>query len=124
MGAAARACKRHGDARQARQGPSGVHPAASGSWPGRLCARDLYGPAGLAAAASNALLRCLLQNTPSTDIDLERFLTSARSAVLDAADVSAEVDDEVLRFYCALARQCFINEYVFACTDEELGRVH
>jgi len=96
---------------------------ASGSWPGRLCARDLYGPAGLAAAASNALLRCLLQNTPSTDIDLERFLTSARSALLDAADVSAEVDDEVLRFYCALARQCFINEYVFACTDEELGRV-
>ena len=96
---------------------------AARSWPERLSARDLYGPVGAASVAGHDLLRCLLENTPSTDIDLERFLTDARAALLDAAEVSAEVEDEVLHFYCALARQCFINEYVFACTDEELDRV-
>jgi len=96
---------------------------ASRSWPERLSASDLYGPGGAASVAGHDLLRCLLENTPSTDIDLERFLTDARAALLDAAEASAEVEDEVLRFYCALARQCFVNEYVFACTDKELDRM-
>ena len=33
------------------------------------------------------------------------------------------VDADTLEFYCALARQCFINEYVWITTPEELGRV-
>jgi SAM-dependent methyltransferase/tetratricopeptide (TPR) repeat protein len=95
---------------------------ASQAWPERLSAGDLYGPAGAASVAGHDLLKCLLENTPSTDIELERFLTNARAALLDAAEASVEVEDEVLRFYCALARQCFINEYVFACTDKERDR--
>ena len=55
-------------------------------------------------------------------LDFERFLTSARFAMLhiaSSADASAPVDPKVLDFACALARQCFINEYVYALTDEE-----
>jgi SAM-dependent methyltransferase len=32
------------------------------------------------------------------------------------------VDNELLDFYCAVARQCFINEYVFALTEGEAER--
>jgi Flp pilus assembly protein TadD/SAM-dependent methyltransferase len=98
---------------------------ASRAWPARLPGRELYGPSGAAPVAGDALLRCLLETTPSVDIDLERFLTQARFALLDAASASAESDEsseEVLVFHCSLARQCFINEYVFACTDAELER--
>ena len=36
---------------------------------------------------------------------------------------AATVDDEqALIFYCALARQCFINEYVFECTTSECDK--
>jgi tetratricopeptide (TPR) repeat protein/2-polyprenyl-3-methyl-5-hydroxy-6-metoxy-1,4-benzoquinol methylase len=98
---------------------------ASLAWPTRLSGLELYGPAGLSPFAADPLLRCLLENTPSLDIGLERFLTMARLAMLHTANVAAasdEVGEEVLGFQCALARQCFINEYVFACTDGELGQ--
>jgi hypothetical protein len=29
------------------------------------------------------------------------------------------VDEKLLGFCCALAQQCFLNEYVYACTEEE-----
>jgi SAM-dependent methyltransferase len=35
---------------------------------------------------------------------------------------SAAVDEQALIFYCSLARQCFINEYVFECTTNECGK--
>lgn len=58
---------------------------------------------------------------------LERFLTVVRSTMLDKAleNDSYQLADTAshaatgLNFYCALARQCFINEGVFAYTDEE-----
>ena len=53
---------------------------------------------------------------------MERFLTAARFALLQhaAADTaSAAIEASALGFYCALARQCFVNEYVFACGDDE-----
>jgi tetratricopeptide (TPR) repeat protein/2-polyprenyl-3-methyl-5-hydroxy-6-metoxy-1,4-benzoquinol methylase len=97
---------------------------ASLAWPTRLSGLELYGPTGPSSVAADPLLKCLLENTPSLDIDLERFLTMARIAMLHAATAAAsdEVGEEVLSFYCALARQCFINEYVFACTDGELNQ--
>ena len=37
--------------------------------------------------------------------------------------VSSNVREEkILTFYCALARQCFINEYIFVYSDEEFDR--
>lgn len=98
---------------------------AADAWPTRLSGQELFGPSGLATVAGDQLLQCLLENAPAGNMDMERFLTMARFAMLDAAAkavVSDAVAEEILAFYCALARQCFITEYVFACTDEELGQ--
>jgi SAM-dependent methyltransferase len=95
---------------------------ADAAWPSRLTADELFGDAGLRAATHNPLLRRLLENARTNDIAIERYLTSVRLALLEAATSAAAahgVDEDILAFYCALARQCFINEYVYACTDEE-----
>jgi tetratricopeptide (TPR) repeat protein/2-polyprenyl-3-methyl-5-hydroxy-6-metoxy-1,4-benzoquinol methylase len=91
----------------------------------RLPPRELIGTAALKAAARDELLRCVMETTRVQDVDIERFLTAARAWLLDVvANPSAgETDGLVLAFYCSLARQCFINEYVFSSTDEELARV-
>ena len=107
---------------------------ASSAWPARLAGPELWGSsgpqgalrgAGLAELSQDSLLRSLLENAPVSDVAMERFLTSARSALLDAA-IAAPADDnphdEPAAFYCALARQCLINDFVFSHTDEELGR--
>ncbi len=98
---------------------------AASAWPRLLPARELLGPCGLERIAGDGLLLCLLVTTPVTDIELERFLTAVRGSMLDAAEgatASDAVDAAVLSFCCALARQCFINDYVFACTDAEFER--
>jgi tetratricopeptide (TPR) repeat protein/2-polyprenyl-3-methyl-5-hydroxy-6-metoxy-1,4-benzoquinol methylase len=90
------------------------------AWPRRPPAHELWGPTGLGAAAGDRLLRHLLESALAGDRELERLLTATRCSVLDAASTASEVADDVLAFCCALARQCFINEYVFACGEDEL----
>jgi tetratricopeptide (TPR) repeat protein/SAM-dependent methyltransferase len=98
---------------------------ATKAWPRPLGEEELFGASGPAAVGDDDLLRCLLESTPVWDIPLERFLTAARFALLERAetDVAAPAGEEsAIGFYCALARQCFINEYVFACGDDELEK--
>src|SRR5215813_11720633 len=94
---------------------------AAAAWPRRLPARDLLGSAGFEAICADALLRQVLESTTIRDVDLERLLTSIRLDVLRRAwDAAGDgVEDTILGFCCALAKQCFINEYVFATTHEE-----
>ena len=96
--------------------------SAAGAWPRRLPARDLLGPAGFEAIRADALLRGVLASTTIRDVNLERLLTSIRLDILRMASDAATgdgVEDNILGFCCALAKQCFINEYVFATTQEE-----
>jgi len=96
--------------------------SAVGAWPRRLPARDLLGPAGFEAIRADALLRGVLASTTIRDVNLERLLTSIRLDILRMASDAATgdgVEDNILGFCCALAKQCFINEYVFATTQEE-----
>ncbi len=81
-------------------------------------ADELFGPAAMRALGRNTLLHCLLENTRLADVAMERYLTAARRALLDMA-ASDAADDGALAFSCALARQCFINEYAFAVSAEE-----
>jgi 2-polyprenyl-3-methyl-5-hydroxy-6-metoxy-1,4-benzoquinol methylase len=93
------------------------------AWPARLPAEELFGAPGLAALAGDQLLHRLLESAPVTDVTLERLLTNVRYAILQAVTEGA-VDPERLGVYCALycslARQCFVNEYVFSLADGEL----
>jgi tetratricopeptide (TPR) repeat protein/SAM-dependent methyltransferase len=89
---------------------------------GRMMAEELLGPTGFSAIAEHKLLRCLLESAPICDIELERFLTAARRAVLDFArrpTAAGATDNGNLGLCCALARQCFITDYAFAVATDE-----
>jgi Tfp pilus assembly protein PilF/2-polyprenyl-3-methyl-5-hydroxy-6-metoxy-1,4-benzoquinol methylase len=96
---------------------------AAQTWPNRLGTQDLYGTAGPDVVAEDLLLQCVLENMQVCDLDLERFLTNVRAVLLQAAetvDAETTVSEKLLAFYCALAQQCFINEYVFDVAPGEL----
>jgi 2-polyprenyl-3-methyl-5-hydroxy-6-metoxy-1,4-benzoquinol methylase len=82
---------------------------------------ELLGPQGAAPLADEALFVALLQSKIIHDLELERLLTALRRALLEHAieGGAALVDDDPLEFFCALAQQCFLNEYVFALGDNE-----
>jgi tetratricopeptide (TPR) repeat protein len=77
----------------------------------------------LSAIAADPLLRWLLEVGVICDLELERFLTATRASLVRLAETEPEsLNDDLLRFACGLARQCFINEYVYATSDDELAR--
>lgn len=106
---------------------------AANAWPARLSRQALFGEFGLDAVADDPLLQATLKKMPVTSVAFERFLTLTRRVMLDAAlgienpggmgVAGDERENRVLSFYCALARQCFINEYVYASTDAERANV-
>ena len=102
---------------------AGCIARAAATWSERLPAQDLFGPNGIAVLAADPLLCNLLVSSPVCDVELERFLTMARHALLHIAagtmDPGAGIG-AALSFYSALARQCFINEYVFSYTNDEI----
>jgi tetratricopeptide (TPR) repeat protein/2-polyprenyl-3-methyl-5-hydroxy-6-metoxy-1,4-benzoquinol methylase len=95
---------------------------ANGSWPARLPKAAMFGASGLSALAADALLQVVLETAPVTTIEFERFLTCARHALLETASSNRAADSSdiaALPFYAALARQCFVNEYIFDCDERE-----
>ena len=70
--------------------------------------------------AGDELLRAGLQSTQLGDIAIERLLTVLRRALFEGARVRS---GDALALTCSLAHQCFINEYVFACSAEENEQV-
>jgi Flp pilus assembly protein TadD/2-polyprenyl-3-methyl-5-hydroxy-6-metoxy-1,4-benzoquinol methylase len=103
----------------------GCMARAAAAWPMRLSAQDLFGSNGLTKVSTDPLLCSLLTSALVCDIEMERFLTMARREMLELATTVMDLDDKTdtsLSFYCAIARQCFINEYVFSCTDEEIKK--
>jgi hypothetical protein len=64
----------------------------------------------------------LLEITPITDVGLERLLTNIRLAMLMTSTVNNRRDERLLGFYCTVARQCFINQYVFSITEAEVDQ--
>jgi SAM-dependent methyltransferase len=95
---------------------------SNAAWPGRLSPDELLASPLPATLAANRLLIGLLKCDPVTDIGLERLLTNMRHALLQNALSQAANDDKaqpLLDFACALASQCFINEYVFSQTEAE-----
>ena len=83
---------------------------------------------GLKAQVRSPARRCcsaLLQSKVVCDFDLERLLTAIRRGLLQyAIDGGPDITDAgSLEFFCALAQQCFINEYVFALGNTERPQV-
>jgi 2-polyprenyl-3-methyl-5-hydroxy-6-metoxy-1,4-benzoquinol methylase len=99
----------------------------AGAWPRDLSMEELLGPHGIGPVARDPMLRSILESATVRDLDLERYLTSLRGVILAmAVDVTSSgraVKHHVLGLCCALAKQCFINEYVFACKPQEWEQV-
>jgi 2-polyprenyl-3-methyl-5-hydroxy-6-metoxy-1,4-benzoquinol methylase/Flp pilus assembly protein TadD len=86
------------------------------AWPRQVRLAELLGAQGANAMAREAMLLALLQSKIVHDLELERLLTAVRCGLLQYA-IEGErqpVDDDGRAFFCALAQQCFLNEYVFA----------
>jgi tetratricopeptide (TPR) repeat protein/2-polyprenyl-3-methyl-5-hydroxy-6-metoxy-1,4-benzoquinol methylase len=93
----------------------------SSAWPIRLSMYEVFSDIDSNIVYNDPLLLCLLIHAQVTDVGLERLLGCIRNDFLDntAADRMVYDDEERLVFYSALARNCFINEYVFTITPEE-----
>jgi 2-polyprenyl-3-methyl-5-hydroxy-6-metoxy-1,4-benzoquinol methylase len=95
------------------------------AWPRQLRPVALLGAEGAGTMAREAMLLALLQSKVVHDLELERLLTAIRRGLLQHA-IEADrqpVDGDGLGFFCALAQQCFLNEYVFALGDVERAQV-
>jgi SAM-dependent methyltransferase len=94
---------------------------AKKAWPGRLPAAELFAADGIPEIAKDSFLLFFLGSSRLRDAEIEQFLTGIRGAILErAVNQENEVPSpSMLAFYCALARQCFINEYVFSQTAPE-----
>ena len=99
---------------------------AAAAWPARLSRDELFGPDGVRVMAADDLLKALLENTPAAALELEHLLVLARDALVAhvvASRSADETDASLLHLCCTIARQCYINEYVYHCTTEEQERV-
>jgi tetratricopeptide (TPR) repeat protein/SAM-dependent methyltransferase len=96
------------------------------AWPRRLAGDKLWTASERTAICADPLLRALMESAPICDLDLERFLTCARREMLDDSLATApggKTEAALLAFRCALARQSFLNEYVYPFDDEEAGKI-
>jgi 2-polyprenyl-3-methyl-5-hydroxy-6-metoxy-1,4-benzoquinol methylase len=80
----------------------------------------------LAEIAHDVFLQSALQTTIIRGATLELFLTRLRSALIRLADANSldpdDIDDDIVSLFCALAQQCFLNEYVYGQSDRETER--
>ncbi|HZP77981.1 MAG TPA: methyltransferase domain-containing protein [Pseudolabrys sp.] len=94
-------------------------------WPIPVKSEELFATAAIDTLASDLFLRCVLETTILRSAALELLLGHARLALLRLASATTgeTPDDDVGAFLCALAQQCFLNEYVLAQNDEEIRLV-
>ena len=74
---------------------------------------------------ASKLLRAALSSSVIPDAEIEVFLTSLRRYFLNIAELVVLKDgktEAVPALFCSLAEQCFINEYVYFQTQEEIRR--
>ena len=84
-----------------------------------LSLEELIAPATLADLAQDRVLCRLLEVLPLCDAGLERVLVALRRALFEIAAADQELSPDGLAALCAVARQCFVNEYVSGASDDE-----
>jgi tetratricopeptide (TPR) repeat protein len=74
---------------------------------------------------ASGLVQAMLTSAPIADRQLETVFTTLRTRLLNVASSLLLKDgesDEVASLYCSIAKQCFINEYVYFQTTDEIDR--
>lgn len=89
----------------------------TGKWPLSVTSFELFGAESVIPLAKDLFLRCTMEATTLASVQLEALLGHARGELLRLASEKGgdggDIDDDMVAFACALARQCFINEYVY-----------
>jgi SAM-dependent methyltransferase len=93
--------------------------ASSPGSPTPLSLSELIAPATLADLAQDRVFCRLLEVLPLCDADIERFLVALRRALFGLVGAGEELSPDGLAVLCAVARQCFVNEYVSGASDDE-----
>jgi SAM-dependent methyltransferase/tetratricopeptide (TPR) repeat protein len=97
----------------------------AGKWPLPVTNAELFGTESVIRLANDLFLRCAMEATTLTSVQLELLLGYARAELLRLAGEqdkdNGEPGDDIVAFACALARHCFINEYVYAQAGAESG---
>ncbi|MCC8957132.1 methyltransferase domain-containing protein [Bradyrhizobium sp. Pear77] len=96
-------------------------------WPLPVTNAELFRTESVAPIASDLFLRSAMETTKLASMPLEVLLGYARAELLRLASgqgqseskAEGDVDDNIVVFACALARQCFINEYVYGQAPAE-----
>lgn len=98
---------------------------AEAGWPNGRSASDLFNAGEFETIADDPLLLSVLHSTTVRTFAFECLLTALRRDALAAlqTDTGAQNIQRALPFWCALARQCFINDFVFAVSDDEAAAV-
>lgn len=91
----------------------------AGKWPLPITNVELFGAEGVAPLARDLFLRAAMEATTLANMQLEVLLGYARAELLQRASNQDAMDDEIVAFACALARQCFINEYAYGQSETE-----
>lgn len=97
----------------------------AGKWPLPVTNVELFGPESIIPLANDLFLCCAMEAMTLQSYRLETLLGHARAELLRiAGEQNGEADNHVIGFACAIARQCFINEYVYAQAgaESELAR--
>jgi SAM-dependent methyltransferase/Tfp pilus assembly protein PilF len=74
--------------------------------------------------ASDPLLCALLELAPICHREVEGALTEQRRTLLEMVASDAALPPEALATACRLARQCYVNEYVWAMEPAECRLIH
>jgi Flp pilus assembly protein TadD/SAM-dependent methyltransferase len=105
-----------------RHGPeSALIARAAKAWPARLSIIELFGSPRL-PGLNDPLLQSLMTRTVIGDTAIEKFLAVWRFTLLECAEAAKDDGEAPLETASALARQCFINEYVYSASDTEQAR--
>ncbi len=95
---------------------------AKAAWPARPPAAEILNDPRFSEIAKNPYLLFYLGAARLRDAEIEQMLTMLRSALLELAPEQS-IDQNYHAFACALASQCFANEYVFSASPEETKKV-
>jgi SAM-dependent methyltransferase/tetratricopeptide (TPR) repeat protein len=96
----------------------------AGKWPLPITNVELFGTESLIPLANDLFLHCAMQAMTLPGLQLEALLGYARAELLRLTvevDDNREIDERIIAFACALARQCFINEYIYVQAEAESG---
>lgn len=107
-----------------RQKPFWATALAMTSNPDLLAEKILHGDMPL---LNTGLFHLILQHTVIVDPELEQLLTAVRKTLLlhiAGASMQQQAIADLVRFTCALALQCFTNEYVYFQSEEETARIN